>query len=158
MPGFTLTKQVDAPVETVFDIASDLERLPEVIEGITKMEVVTEGPVGVGTRFRETRVMMKREHTEEMEITRFDRPGGYRSVAHNCGCRYDTDFLFTDDGKGGCQIEMRFEATPLRLVARLMGFLMGFMMNSCKKLTEKDLDDIKAAAETRARAGQEPAI
>ena len=154
MAEFTLSKRIDAPAESVFDIVADIERLPEVVRAITKMELVTEGPVGVGTRFRETRVVMKREHTEEMEISRFDRPRGYTTLANSCGCRYDSELIVNEKPGGGCELEIRFKATPLNFVAKAMSFMLGFMMNSCKKATEQDLDDIKAVAEASAGNGK----
>ena len=69
MAGFVMTRHVSAPQAMVFEYVTDLRRAPERISGITKMEVLTEGPIRAGTRFKETRMMFKRECTEEMEMT-----------------------------------------------------------------------------------------
>ncbi len=151
MAGFTVAKRVEAPVEIVFDIASDLERLPDIVEAITKIEIVTDGPVGVGTRFRETRVLFKREATEEMEITKFDRPHSYSTIANSCGCRYDTTVTVKALGSGS-EISMDFSATPLTFMAKVFSVMMKFMLNSCAKAVEKDLESIKVAAEASAAA------
>ena len=57
MAQFTLKKHIEAPPERVFEVVTDLRGAPERIRGITKMEVLTEGPIGGGTRYRETRIM-----------------------------------------------------------------------------------------------------
>ena len=60
MFGFSVDRHVDAPPEVVFAHASDFRRAPEFITAIAKMEILTSGPVGAGTRFRETRMMFGR--------------------------------------------------------------------------------------------------
>jgi len=79
-----MEKYIEAPREVVFDAALDLHSAAENIGAITKMEVLTDGPIGLGTRFRETRVMFRKEATELMEITVFERPARfvYRQVLY----------------------------------------------------------------------------
>src|SRR5437016_2004343 len=74
MASFTISKQIDAPLDTVFGLFTNLAEAPRRIKGIKNLEVLTPGPVGVGTRFKETRVMFGRDCTEEMQITAFE-PG-----------------------------------------------------------------------------------
>ena len=151
MPSFTLEKHVDAPPERVFAAATDFRRAPETIRGIVRMEILTEGPVGVGTRFKETRVMFKREATEEMQVTRFDPPHGYELTCENHGCRYVTTFRMQPRG-AGTDVEMTFDVTPLTTPAKVMGFLMRPLMKSCLKEIAKDLEDLAAAVEVREEA------
>ena len=61
---------VTRPVEDVFAVFTDLHRAAERIRGIERLEVLTDGPVGKGTRFRETRIMFRREATEEHRVRR----------------------------------------------------------------------------------------
>ena len=49
-----LSKTIDAEPAEVFDRITDLHNAAERIEAITHLEVLTEGPIGAGTRFRET--------------------------------------------------------------------------------------------------------
>lgn len=147
MPGISVRHHIAAPPDVVFARAADFEHAADFISGITKVEMVTDGPVGVGTRFKETRVMFGKEHAEEMEVVDFEPPRRYALQAHNCGCRYHTEFRFTPKG-GGTEIEMTFDATPLTFVARIMSFMMRFMMKSCVKMVEKDLADLKQAIES----------
>lgn len=48
---------INAPIEKVFDVFTDLEKAPERVKGIAKLEIL-EGPlrIQVGTKWRETRV------------------------------------------------------------------------------------------------------
>jgi hypothetical protein len=142
----TITRQINAPRETVFARASDFATAPNHIRGIKKVEMLTAGPVGKGTRFRETRIMFKREATEEMEVIAFDPPSGYVLGCESCGCRYRSEFRMTPRA-GGTEVQMDFNVQPLTLFAKIMGFLMKPMMKMCVKEIAKDLDDLKASIE-----------
>lgn len=146
MSTATTRKYVAAPPERCFERATDLRRAPETIRAITAMEVLTDGPIGVGTRFRETRVLFERACSEEMEITSFDPPRGYVVRAESHGCRYRTEFRFTPRGSG-TELEMIFEARPLTAAAKVMSFLMKPMLGKVMAEAAKDLDDLAAAIE-----------
>ena len=143
------THHIAAPPEQVFAYATDLPRFAERVESIVRAEVLTEGPVGVGTRFRETRVVFKREATEEMEFVAFDAPNGYAVACDSCGTKYLSTFTFTPSGDG-TDVHMSFEATPYKLSAKIMGFLMRGMLKHCAKSMVKDLDDLARAIEADA--------
>ena len=137
---------VTRPVEDVFAVFTDLDGAAERIRGIQKLEVLTEGPVGKGTRFRETRIMFRREATEEMEITDFRPNESYAIGAESCGCVYRTEFRFSPNGSG-TQVQVEMDARPVSFLAKLMSPLGRLMAGSMKKCFDQDLDDLKAALE-----------
>ncbi len=151
MVGFTIKKRFEAPPERVFEVCTDLRNAARHINGIKKLEVMGDGPIGVGTRFRETRVMFKRDCTEEMEIVSFDPPKGYAVGCESHGCRYRTDLRVTASG-GGSELEMTFDAEPQTFFAKMMGVVFRRMIKSCMREMDKDLDDLKAVAEGKAEA------
>jgi hypothetical protein len=148
--SFAVTKHVDAPVETVFDAASDLAHAAEHIRGIEKIELLTPGPVGAGTRWRETRKMMGHESTETLEITAFGRPRSYTVACHSCGAFFETTFRFASDASGtNVTLDVRMEARSL--MAKLMSPLGNLMFGkTMRKCMDDDLEDIKHVAEARA--------
>ena len=143
-----ISRHINAPIETVFDAVTDLRKAEERIEAIVKMEVLTDGPIGVGTRFRETRVMFGKEATEEMEIGSFDRPNGYTVTAESHGCKYLSGFRL-EEVDGGTTITMTFEAFPQTTVAKVMGVLTKPLQKKMGEMIGKDLEDIKRAIESR---------
>ena len=149
MVAFTLSRVFPTPQDVTFDTITDLRNAAEAIAGITALEVLTDGPIGAGTRFRETRVMFKRECTEEMEITQFDRPDSYTVECKNHGCHYTTVFTLRPEGDGTA-VEMVFDAKPLTTMAKVMGFLTRPLMKSCVKVMERDLIDLQQRAIARA--------
>jgi hypothetical protein len=148
MAVFTIKKHINAPREKVFAHASNFGGAPEAIKGIKKVEMLTNGPVGVGTRFKETRVLFKREATEVMEVTAFNAPDSYTLGCDSCGCRYRTTMRFLANGTG-TDVEMDFGVEALTVFAKIMGIVMRPMLKACCKMMEKDLDELKASVETR---------
>jgi hypothetical protein len=152
MADIHITTQVDAPPDVVFDVAADLANAADHIDGITKIEMLTDGPIGVGMKFRETRVMFGREHTEEMEVTAFNRPTSYTVEATSCGCHFASTFRFTPKD-GGTEMVLDTKSKPLSLFAKIMSPLSGLMMGAMKKAMEQDMFGVKQVAEARAQVG-----
>ena len=155
MNALSSSCEIDAPVDLVFDRCTNLHRWADTITAIEKIEVLTDGDVGVGTRFRETRKMFGREATEEMEFLEFDRPSGYLLGAESNGCRYRTRFRLEAVGDNGAKTKLTFEfqAEPLNLFAKVMAFLMKPMLKKVVGMVQKDLEDVKRACEA---AGSSP--
>jgi uncharacterized protein YndB with AHSA1/START domain len=143
----SVSRLIAAPPDRVFPLASDFARMPERIPDIKRVEMLTDGPVGVGTKFKETRVMFGKEATETMEVTEFDPPHMYQLRAESCGARYDSVVRFDRDA-GGTLATIDLTVTPLSFAAKLMqplGWMMKGMMTRC---FAKDLDGLAKAAET----------
>ncbi len=155
MGQMTFSKHVNAPVEKVFEIASDFANAPQRITGIDKVEMLTTGPIGVGTKFKETRIMMKKAATETMEVMAFDRPRSYTLGAFSCGTQYESTFEFTPES-GGTDMTMIFKYTPKSFFAKMFSPLAGLMAGMVRKCVEQDMEDIKKAAESAAPVARSP--
>ncbi|MCA9450099.1 MAG: SRPBCC family protein [Candidatus Omnitrophica bacterium] len=142
-------KRIEAPKEKVFAVFTDLRNCDQHIPGIIKAEVLTDGDIGVGTRWKETREMMGKEHTEEMEISEFVPNDFYRVTASGCGCAYLTEFHFKEEN-GETLATMNFSAKPLTVLAKITSPLMGIMMKgSLKKMMDEDMQALKKVCEGR---------
>ncbi|MCA9212949.1 MAG: SRPBCC family protein [Planctomycetales bacterium] len=138
---------IDAPLEKVFELFTDFSKASERIDGISKLELLTSGPIGKGTRFRETRVMMGKEATEEMEITDFQPNESYRVEAESCGAHYQTDYTFRPNGDR-TKVEMSFEGKPVTFAAKLLSPAFLVMAKTVRKCLQDDLDCLKRIAES----------
>ncbi len=151
-----LEETIAAPVQLVFELFTDLNHAAEHIEAITKLEVIGKGPIGKGTRFRSTRVMMGKEATEEMEITAFDPPRSYRMEATAAGTRFATVYKF-EGGQRETRVSMETTTEPLSFLAKIMGRLMGkLMVGQMTKAMTADHADLKRTAEAMAVAESTP--
>ena len=147
MPSVEVQTTIAAPPERVFEAATDLAALPETMSGIDSVEILSEGPFGEGTRWRETRTLYGKQATEEMWVAGFDPPRSYVVEAESHGAQYRTEITFVPDGNG-TRVTFVFGARPLSFFARLFSVFSGLMMKSVRKALEQDLEDLKRTAES----------
>lgn len=142
---------VRAPRKVVWDVVADIPNAASTVKGIEKVEVLERPASGlVGLKWRETRKMFGKEATEVMWITSASEPSHYDTRAESHGAVYTTRIAL-EDAPGGTRLSMEFGAAPQTFGAKVMGALFGVLMKgSMRKAIQKDLDDIKAAAEARA--------
>lgn len=155
MGAMRMSRHVNAPPEVVFGVATDFANLPAFVSGIDRVEILSDGPVGEGTRFAETRTMFGRDATEEMTVSEWDPPRKFALDAISCGCQIVCVQEFTPDLAGTL---VTFQMTPLpqgfraRILMALMAPLSWLMSGSVRKQISADLDDLKVEAERRAAA------
>lgn len=152
MASVIVSTHVSAPLESVFEVFTDLEKAEERIPAITKLEMLSEGPFGNGTRWRETRVFMKKEATEEMWVTGFQPPQSYTVEAQSHGTLYETLFQFEPEGDG-TKVSWTFKATPQTFGAKLTAPLFGlFFKGMMRKCMLGDLEALRDVCEGKAPA------
>ncbi|QDS99394.1 SRPBCC family protein [Adhaeretor mobilis] len=146
MSTLTVTKHINAPPEVVFDLMTDIPHHAENISAIERIEMLTDGPVGVGTRFRETRIMFGKETTEEMEVTGFQTPKRFTLESDSCGCHYTVLHELTPE-KAGTLVKMEFHMQPKTFFAKLFSPLGKLMEGKIRSLLDTDLEELKERAE-----------
>ncbi|WP_149359569.1 SRPBCC family protein [Lolliginicoccus suaedae] len=144
-----ITRHINAPVERVWRIITDIDNAADVLDGIVRIERLGGDGYEVGTRWRETRRMMGREASEEMWVTEVEPPRRTVIGAEHGTVRYETEFELADSD-GGTAVTMRFSATMperrgLRKLADKAMVRLGTSIT--RKAMEKDLDSIARAAE-----------
>ncbi|MBM3986179.1 MAG: SRPBCC family protein [Planctomycetes bacterium] len=145
MKPLTVSRSVPAPPERVFALLTDLDGAPGRIRNIRSVEKLVPGPLRVGTRWKETRLMFGREASEVMEALALE-PGRRMEVgAESCGMRYRTVLEVAREG-AGTRVSMTFSGQPVTLAARLMAPLAGLMAGKLRQCLEEDLEDIGKAA------------
>ncbi|GHF98521.1 SRPBCC family protein [Streptomyces filamentosus] len=144
-------RRVAASPGRVWEAITDLPDLPRVLSGVQRVEVLTEGVFGVGTRWRETRRMLGREATEEMTVTECEPPDRYVTSAASHGMRYVSELSLRADGPSGSVLRMAFSARPAhgRTPGPLARLLARLGARAVSRALAKDLDDIARAVESR---------
>jgi polyketide cyclase/dehydrase/lipid transport protein len=141
---------VAAAPERTFAVFSDLEHAADRVAGIKSLELLTPGPIGKGTRFKETRVMFGKEASETMEITDFQPGSSYTTEAASCGCHYKSTLDFVP-AANGTRVVFSMTSTPQTFMAKLMMPLMSMMMTGAmKKCMLADFKDLAGVAESGA--------
>ena len=148
MARWSFSSTIASPPARTFEVFTDLEQAARTIDGITSLEVLTDAPTGVGTRFRETRTMFGREATEEMEFTEFEPSRRYTVECDSCGAHWTSVYRFTPEGER-TRVDVEMTVTPVSLMAKLMSPLSAAFSGTLIKCLKKDLEDLGRAAEGR---------
>jgi uncharacterized membrane protein len=153
----TLKRTVDAPVTSVFQVYADFGNVAARVDGIQKIEMLTDDPVGIGSRFRETRMMFGRESTEEMEITEFEPNKKYTVEAFSCGAHFQTIFRFRPDGNA-THVDVELNTRNVSLFSKLMSPLGFLMAGPMKKMIMSDIDQLKSYCEQPVNPQPDPGL
>jgi uncharacterized membrane protein len=143
MAQFAANRTIDAPADRVFETVAHIENFQRAIPHITNVEFLTESHTGIGTRFRETRLMRGREVTTELEVTEYEPNQRVRLVSDAGGTVWDTMFTVRDND-GESVVSLLMDARPYKLTARVMNRVISRMI---RKGIEGDLDGVKAYCE-----------
>jgi uncharacterized membrane protein len=146
MTTVTVATVVAAPVEQVFDVFTDIEHGAERVTNIQKIEMLTVGGIRLGSRWLETRAVLGRQDTVEMEVTAFEQNRTYTITHHKGGARIDAVFTFEPvDDQTRVQIEFIFESHGLPPGA--LAPLRWAMASKVRDVIGQDLEDLKAFVE-----------
>lgn len=105
-----LQRTVQAPVERVWDVLTDVARADQILTGVTEVELITQGPYRVGTRWRETRRMFGKDATEQLEVTVVEPPTRTVVEADSGGVHYVTEFRLAPAAGDVTRLAMSFTA------------------------------------------------
>ena len=138
-----VARTIDAPVDVVFKAVSEVGNLPNTVPDIVKVEFLSDVKSGVGTRFRETRLMNGKESMTELEVTEFIDNEHVRMVADSHGTVWDSVFAVKATG-GQTELVLTMDAKAHKLLPKLMNPLVKGLI---KKGLEKHMDAVKAYCE-----------
>ncbi len=73
---------IERPTEEVFDFVADERNEPRYNPKMRRAELISQGPIGVGTRFRAETASMGRAVQMVIEFTGFERPRRIEETVH----------------------------------------------------------------------------
>ncbi len=145
MTQYHVTRTIDAPVDLVFRTVSDINHFSKAVPHIEKVEFLTEQRTGIGTRFRETRLMNGRQAATELEVTEYVENDRVRMVADSHGTVWDSVFTVKPDD-GRTELTLKMDGTAYKLVSKVMNAM---IKNMIGKALEQDMDSVKTYCESR---------
>ncbi|MGJ9403887.1 SRPBCC family protein [Arthrobacter sp. KK5.5] len=122
----------------------------QTLSGAESVQLLSEGPYGEGTRWKETRTMMGRSETVEMSVAQSDPPRSTTVKALQHGADYTTRFTLAERD-GGTDLTVTFGAEVVQpaLISRVASALFGKIgLVVARKALAKDLLEIAAKAES----------
>lgn len=143
MGQIKVTKTINASVEKVFETVAHIDGFSEAVPHIVKVEFLTEQKTGVGAKFRETRIMGKREATTVLEVTEYVENERIRLVSDAGGTIWDSVFTVRPAGEG-TTLELSMESRPYKLLAKLVNPMIKGVLT---RALGSDMDAVKAYCE-----------
>lgn len=140
---FTVSVLVASDPEGVFRVLTDVERSPEVLPEVKRVEIVSDTRSGLGMKWKETRRMMGRDATVELEIVDWQPPHRLTVRSSVLGTSYESVFSLTP-ASGGTHLVHDFTSSGAGFVSGLFEKLTAGPM---KKSMQADLEAIKAYCE-----------
>ncbi len=141
MINYEKTVNINCPVDQVFALITDAKNLRRWQASLIENELMTEGPLKAGTRFREKRRMGSRETVIEGEITEFvpnERFATKTLTSPNVTVSYTLEPV-----NGGTRVTYRFT-----MIAKgFMRLLEPFFLGSIKNDTEADFANLRQILE-----------
>ena len=146
MAAIKVATDVAAPVEQVFRAFTDIEQGPRHVSSIKKIEMLTTNDVRMGARWLETREVLGRLDSAEMEITAYERNRMYTITHHKAGVRIDTTFWF-EPSDLGTKVSVEFELDAGGMPPGLLAPLGWAIEGKVERVLSHDLADLKRSVE-----------
>ena len=143
MTRFTATRSINAPIDLVFKTVSDINNFSKAIPDIINVEFLSDVKSGIGTRFRETRLMNGKEAMTELEVTEFVENDHVRTVTDSHGAIWDSVFT-VKRVDGHTELTLVMDARPHKFMQKTMIPMIKGMIS---KALEKDMDAVKTYCE-----------
>lgn len=139
---FSNTVNIDRSVGDVYDYLVDLEHTPEWNWAIAETTKISEGPVDVGTRYRQRRTVPS-ESTEELEITRLEE--NRLIEVRGTLARFDARLTYRLDTDGaGTRVVNDVDLDP----PRGLGIVQRLVVGRISRSVASNLADLKTRLET----------
>ena len=143
MSGFEIKEWIARPPKEVFDFIIAPENAPKIASSIVSMVKLTEGHIGVGTRYRETRLMNGKENSTELAVVDYEPNQRYAMKNFTEGIETIYHYSFTPE-KDGTRVGLVCEIKA-NGVKKLM---LPLVVSILKKEDGDHLQRLKQAMET----------
>jgi uncharacterized protein YndB with AHSA1/START domain len=152
MSTVAVTRLVEAPVRDVWRVFTDLRSRCEWLSTVIEVELMTSGPFGAGTVWRETRTMADgTEITEEFFVRECVVPERFVVESPGIGADYRMTYTFVPvtEGRrvGGTMVTVVQDGTPTAPAGRFLALVFGGLAaRTVEGALRRDLDDLAAVA------------
>jgi hypothetical protein len=152
MSTVAVTRLVEAPVADVWRVFTDLSGRCERLSTVNAVELLTKGPFGSGTVWRETRTMADgAEITEEFRVDECVTGERFVVISPGIGAEYRMTYTFVPvlEGRhrGATMVTVVQDGTPTAPAGRFLALVFGGLAaRTVEGALRRDLDDLAAAA------------
>lgn len=141
MPGLQVSRRLSAPPERVWALLTDFERAHQVLRTVKRVEKLSEGPLGEGSRLRAVRVVEGREIVKETRIAEWDPPRRLVLLIGGGGMSARNTIDLEADGEGTLvRLSVRLGALSIVLLPLTL-----MVIPKVRQVFEDDLEDLEKA-------------
>ncbi|MEU4239145.1 SRPBCC family protein [Actinoplanes sp. NPDC026619] len=152
MSTVAVTRLIEAPVASVWQVFTDLGRRCDWLSAVLRIEVLTDGPFGAGTAWRETRRMADGgEVTEEFHVSSCEIPDRFVVTSPGIGADYKMTYSFVPvvagRHRGGTMVTVVQDGGATAPAGRFLALIFGGLAaETAEGALRRDLNDLAAAA------------
>ena len=145
MNGFEMTEHIARSPEDVFAVLSDPTRATAFLDNIKESRQLTDGPIAVGTKFRETRVVNGKAATADLLVSDYE-PNTHVGISTEAeGIKVAYHYRLVPEN-GGTRLTWTCELEASRLRKMMLPMVAAIM----KKEDGNHLKLLKSYLETKA--------
>ena len=138
--------EIEAPIEKVFQYASDYLKWPEFFEGVSDFKPITETTRGNGTKFIYKAKMLGIKASVGTEIQEFKKNKGWIGISFK-GMEHKTQWIFKESGSNTKFTYVLSYKLPIPLLGKFIDKI--FMQSAWNKIIKHSLQNLKKIMEEK---------
>ena len=134
-------------IEKTWSTLIDLDRYPSRVESYEAIEWLTSEKSGVGAKWKQTRKVYGKSHTQTIEVVEWREPTSFAMTATEAGVIYLTRYSLGESKDGETtDVSASFEVQPNNLFSKVFVKLIGKkLLGSTRETLQNDLSDLANA-------------
>ncbi|MBP2243224.1 carbon monoxide dehydrogenase subunit G [Cytobacillus eiseniae] len=148
MADFRSSVIIQKPIDEVFNYMSGMENVHEVMPIVVKMEKLTDGEIGAGTKFKETRLVRGKNVYAEVEYVQYEQNRSFTSRSNSNGLIVEYKYMFHEIEEGTqVEFEAFIKTTGLRMrlskpmIVKMIKREDGYQLENLKNMLEKEIEE-----------------
>jgi hypothetical protein len=138
----------DAPRDIVYRTLTDLWNRPRFVSNVEAVDMLSSGPIGIGTHYIENRIVLGRGLAIEFTIGDYDPPGIFVLTAEHAGVGFEVSYTLGYTGhETGITLELA--GAPASWAGQLASLGMAIRKARLRGELEAEVGDIAREAERR---------
>lgn len=131
MPEFRRHVVIDLPRAHVWEFLTDPANAARWLPNLRCIEMITDGPPGVGSKYRETRRFKGRDNVAEVEVTAWEPPVVYAAGMPYAGMFFEYRYELSSPTETSTHVALIARAEPRSTLGKLAAIPMVKAMEKC---------------------------
>ncbi|MFE8697792.1 SRPBCC family protein [Cytobacillus sp. FJAT-53684] len=149
MADFRSSVIIHKPVNEVFRYMAGMENVQEIMPIVAEMEKLTDGEIGKGTKFKETRMVRGNKVYADVEYVEFNQDQSFTSRSNSNGLIVEYKYVFHEIEEGTqVELEAFVKTSGLRMkltrpmIVKMIKREDGYQLENLRDMLEKEESEI----------------